>query len=104
VKKILAGLALVIAVAGCDAVDGMRDMKDAEDQLRGMIEEDIGVEALVGFKMDKDELIDVSIGFDADAVADRSVSELMRAVRLAVAASFKTKPGAIYIQIAIITE
>ena len=96
-KTILTGLALVLLLSACDAVEGMRDMKDTQIQLKGLIGEEIGVEPLVGFNLDGGVLIDVSVGFSASEVRDRSVSELVRAVRSAVAASFKNKPLAIYI-------
>ena len=99
-KTIMAGIAMAIMVASCDTVEGMRDMKDTQDQLTGMIQEDIGVDALIGFNMNHGVLIDVSIGFSASDVNDRSVSELVRAARTAVNASFAELPRVIYIQIA----
>jgi len=104
VKKILVGLALAIALAGCDTVEGMRDMKDTQEQLKGIIKEEIGVESLVGFNIDNGVLIDVSIVLNAKDVADRSVSELERVVQSAVKTSFESKPRAIYIQIATTAE
>lgn len=99
-KTILAGIAMTIVVASCDTVDGIRDMKDTQDQLSGMIREEIGVDTQVGFNMNNGVLIDVSIGFSANDVNDRSVSELVRAARTAVNASFEDKPRVIYLQIA----
>ncbi len=99
-KTIMAGIAMAIVVASCDTVEGMRDMKDTQDQLTGMIREEIGVDALIGFNMNNGVLIDVSIGFSASDVNDRSVSELVRAARTAVNASFEELPRVIYIQIA----
>ena len=98
-KTILAGLALAALLVGCDTVEGMRDMKDTQVELKGLISEEIGVEPLVGFNLDGGVLIDVSVGFSANDVQDRSVSELVRVIRSAVDASFETKPLAIYIQL-----
>lgn len=103
-KIILLGLVLVIVLVGCDTVEDMRDMLDTQEQLRGIIKEEIGVEPLVGFNMNNGVLIDVSITLNADDVADKSVSELVRIARSAVKRSFESKPRAIYIQMATTAE
>ena len=103
-KTILTGLAFVIAVAGCDTVEGMRDMKDTQEQLKEIIKEEIGVESFVGININNGILIDVSIILNAQDVADRSVSELERVARTAVKRSFESKPRVIYIQIATTAE
>ena len=103
-KIILLGLALGIVLVGCDTVEDMRDMLDTQEQLRGIIKEEIGVEPLVGFNMNNGVLIDVSITLNADDVADKSVSELVRIARSAVKRSFESKPRAIYIQMATTAE
>jgi hypothetical protein len=103
-KIILLGLVLGIALTGCDTVEDMRDMLDTQEQLRGIIKEEIGVEPLVGFNMNNGVLIDVSITLNADDVADKSVSELVRIARSAVKRSFESKPRAIYIQMATTAE
>lgn len=100
VKIILTGLAFVIAVAGCDTVEGMRDMKDTQEQLKAIVKEAIGIEPFVGINMISGVLIDVSITLNAKDVADRSVPELERVARAAVKTSFESKPRVIYIQIA----
>jgi hypothetical protein len=97
-------LVLALTLVGCDAVEGMRDMKDSQQTLKGMIREDLGVQSLVGFSLDNGVLVDVSFSFSASEVADLSVSELVRATRSAVDAAFKTKPQAIYIQLATTPE
>ena len=96
------GLAIIffIGLAACETVEDRRDMLDTQSQLKEMIKDDIGVDSLVGFNLDQGVLIDVSFAFDSDSVADRTVSELRRAVRSAVRQSFETAPRAIYIQIA----
>jgi len=104
VKTILTVLAFAIAVAGCDTVEGMRDMKDTQEQLKTIIKEEIGVESFVGINIDNGVLIDVSIILNAKDVADRSVSELERVARAAVKTSFESKPRVIYIQIATTAE
>lgn len=103
-KIILLGLVLGIALTGCDTVEDMRDMLDTQEQLRGIIKEEIGVEPLVGFNMNNGVLIDVSITLNANDVADKSVSELVRIARSAVKRSFESKPSAIYIQMATTAE
>jgi len=103
-RIILLGLVLAIALVGCDTVEDMRDMLDTQEQLRAIIEEEIGVESLVGFNINNDVLIDVTITLNANDVADRSVSELVRIARSAVKRSFESKPRAIYIQMATTAE
>lgn len=103
-RIILLGLVLAIALVGCDTVEDMRDMLDTQEQLRAIIEEEIGVESLVGFNINNGILIDVTITLNANDVADRSVSELVRIARSAVKRSFESKPRAIYIQMATTAE
>jgi hypothetical protein len=103
-RIILLGLILGIGLVGCDTVEDMRDMIDTQEQLRGIIKEDIGVESLVGFNINNGVLINVTITLNADDVADRSVSELVRIARSAVKRSFESKPRAIYIQMATTAE
>jgi hypothetical protein len=103
-RIILLGLVLAIVLAGCETVEGRRDMLDIEEQLRGLIKEEIGVEPLVGFNINNGVLIDVTITLNANDVADRSVSELVRIARSAVKRSFESKPRAIYIQMATTAE
>jgi hypothetical protein len=103
-RIILLGLVLAIGLVGCDTVEDMRDMLDTQEQLRAIIEEEIGVESLVGFNINNGILIDVTITLNANDVADRSVSELVRIARSAVKRSFESKPRAIYIQMATTAE
>lgn len=103
-RIILLGLVLVNALVGCDTVEDMRDMLDTQEQLRAIIQEDIGVESMVGFNINNSVLIDVTITLNANDVADRSVVELVRIARSAVKRSFESKPRAIYIQIATTAE
>jgi hypothetical protein len=103
-RIILLGLVLSIALVGCDTVEDMRDMIDTQEQLRGIIKENIGVESLVGFNINNGVLIDVTITLNANDVADRSVSELIRIARSAVKRSFESKPRTIYIQMATTAE
>lgn len=98
-KTLILSTVAALLLAGCDTVEDMREILDAQEQMRGMINEELGVLPLVGFNAEQGVLIDVSIAFNADSVADRSVSELMRAARHAVAGSFGEKPRAIYIQL-----
>lgn len=103
-KTILIGLTIAIAVAGCDTVEGMRDMKDTQDQLKAIIKEEIGIESFVGINIENGVLIDVSIVLNAKDVADKSVPELERIAQVAVKRSFESKPRVIYIQIATTAE
>jgi hypothetical protein len=106
VKNYLVGLIVIFGftLAGCDTVEGMRDMKDTQVQLKAIIKEEIGVESIVGFNLNDGVLIDVTIVVNAKDVANRSVSELERAAQSAVKQSFESKPREIYIQIATTAE
>ncbi len=99
-------LALITALTltACDTVEDMREILDAEEQMRGMVEEEIGVLPLVAFNTDQGVLVDVSVAFNAGDVADRSVSELVYVARRAVKGSFDQKPRAIYIQLVTLPE
>ena len=98
-KLLKLGIVVAILLTGCDTVEDMRDILDTEEQLRGMVKEEIGIEALVGFNTRGGVLIDVTFALSAKDVADRNVSELVSAARKAVAGSFTEKPRAIYIQL-----
>jgi hypothetical protein len=104
VRIIFLGLVLAIVLAGCETVEDMREMLDTQEQVRAIIKEEIGVESMVGFNINNGVLIDVSITLNANEVADRSVSELVRIARSAVKRSFESKPRAIYIQMATTAE
>ena len=103
-NKTLLGLVLAIALAGCDTVEGMRDMIDAREQLEGIIKEEIGVESRVGFNINNGVLIDVTISLNAKDAADKCVPELERIAQSAVKRSFESKPRTIYIQIVTTAE
>jgi len=103
-RILLLGLVLAIGLVGCETVEDMRDMLDTQEQLRAIIKEDIGVESMVGFNINNGVLIDVTITLNANDVADRSVSELLRIARSAVKRSFESKPRTIYIQMATTAE
>ena len=103
-NKILLGLIVAVALGACETVEDMRDMRDTQEQLKGLIKERIGVESFVKINIKNGTLIDVSITLNADDVADRTISELKRAARYAVKQSFESKPRAIYIQIATTAE
>lgn len=98
-KTLIFAVAVAMTLSACDSVEDMREILDTQEQMRGMIEEEIGTLPLVSFNTRQGVLVDVSIGFEASEVADRSVSELVYVARKAVAGSFDQKPQAIYIQL-----
>lgn len=98
-KTIILALVAAALLASCDTVEDMREILDAQEQMRGMVEEEIGILPLVGFTTDQGVLIEVSVAFNARDVADRSVSELVHAARNAVAGSFDQQPQVIYLQL-----
>ncbi|MEM7561960.1 MAG: hypothetical protein AAF353_02800 [Pseudomonadota bacterium] len=98
-KQTALALFIVVFLSACETVENRRDMLDKQTELKGHIKDGIGVDSLVGFNLDGGVLIDVSVAFDADAVADRTVSELRRVVRHGVKNTFKTPPRAIYVQL-----
>lgn len=98
-KTLILAIATAAWLTACDTVEDMREILDAQEQMRGMVEEEIGIQPLVGFTSDQGVLIDVSIAFNAGDVADRSVSELVYAARRAIAGSFDQEPQVIYLQL-----
>lgn len=98
-KTVIFGIIAAVLLTSCETVEDMREILDTQEQLRGMVQEEIGVQPLVGFNTNDGVLIDVSFALSGGDVADRNVSELVAAARKAVAGSFKDKPRAIYIQI-----
>ena len=98
-KSILLSLVAAALLAGCETVEDMREILDTQEQLRGLVEEEIGISPLVGFNTNDGVLIDVSFALSAEDVADRNVSELVHAARKAVTSTFEDKPRAIYIQL-----
>ena len=103
-SKILLGIFLSITLLACDTVEGMRDLVDTQVQLRGIMQEELGIETLVGFNYDGETLIDVTFSMNAGEVADKSVTELERVARSAVKRTFDSKPRAIYIQLVTTAE
>ena len=103
-KNLLMGLVISSILSGCDTVEGMRDIKDTQDQLNGIIMQELGVESLVGFNMTGTVLTDVTVVLNAKDVAYKSVPELERIVQSAVKRSFEKEPRAIYIQLATTAE
>jgi len=99
-KRLIPVLFCALALTACETVENRRDMLDTQEQLQQIIKEEFGLESLAGFNLNNSVLIDVTIGFESTAVADKTVSELERIARYAINKSFDKKPRAIYIQIA----
>lgn len=97
--KILLLVVLAVTLAGCDAVEGMRDTMDIQEEVKGIIEEATGAESQVRFGFKGDKLSEVSVSLAAGEVSDKRVAEVEELVRYAVSQAFEEVPQVIYIQL-----
>ncbi len=64
------------------------------------IKEKCGLESRVGWNINNGVLTQVTVSFDAEELRDKKVSELETAAKDAAAASFKSTPRVLNVQIA----
>lgn len=95
---------LMLLLQGCDAVDDMKGMLEKQEVVKELIKTKYGWESQLGFNMKNGVLADVTILLNADQVREESVEKLEKITTEAVVSVFKSKPKAIYIQIAIQPE
>ncbi len=91
---------LTFLLSGCDAVNDMKGMFEKQKLVQTAIKEKYGWESQVGFNINNGILTQVTLIFDANDVRDEKVSRLEIITKDVISKSFKSKPQAIYIQIA----
>lgn len=99
-RRMFIGLCLLFMLVGCNSFEDMKDFLKKQELIQEAIREETGWESQVGYNMHNGVLTNVSVTLDANDVRDKKVSELENLVRRVVTGSFKSTPGAIYIQIA----
>lgn len=91
----------MLLLQGCDAVNDMKGMFEKQELVQELIKTKYGWESQLGFNMNNGVLTDVTILLNADQVRGETVEKLEKITSEVVANVFKSKPKAIYIQIAI---
>jgi hypothetical protein len=91
----------MLLLQGFDAVDDMKGMFEKQELVQELIKAKYGWESQLGFNMKNGVLTDVTILLNADQVRGETVEKLEKITSEVVANVFKSKPNAIYIQIAI---
>ena len=100
VTRILFFLFLICLLGGCDAVDDMKGMFEKQELAQAEIKEKYGWESQLGFNINNGILTQVTVVLDAKDVREETVGSLEKITREVVSKVFKSKPQAIYIQIA----
>ena len=95
---------LLFILLACDAIDDMKGMFEKQEIVQSAIKEKYGLQSQVGFNINNGILTQVTIIFDANEVRDEKVSKLETIARDVIAASFKSTPRAIYIQISSVPD
>ena len=98
-RRIFLALAIVLLV-GCDAVDDMRGMFEKQELAQVAIKEKYGWDSQLGFNINNGILTQVTVVLDANDVREETVDNLEKIAKEVVSNVFKSKPKAIYIQIA----
>jgi len=93
-------VASFLLLAGCDAITDMKGMFEKQEAVQNLVMEKYGWESQVGFNMNNGILTQVTLVLNASEVGNEKVSSLEKIARQVIAASFASKPNAIYIQIA----
>jgi hypothetical protein len=86
-------------ITGCNMAGDMSEMFQKQDMVSKAIKEKTGLETQVGWNMNNGFLTQVTVSFDAEQVRDKTVLYLESIAREAVAASFKSTPLTLNVQI-----
>ena len=98
-KKILIVFILAFALAGCNAIEDMKELAGKQSVVKEAIKKETGWESRIDFQFKNGVFTYLSVDFVAKDVRDKKISYLERIVRKAVQDSFKSTPQTIYIQI-----
>jgi hypothetical protein len=94
--KLPAGLLLACLLAGCGAVDGVKDLYQRTGEVATDLEEAIGSKPQVSFNWNNGSLTQVTVTFDG-IPEGKSTAQVAAAARAAIARRFKQAPGQVVI-------
>ena len=89
-------LVLLTTLAGCDAVDSMKEGLAHSQAVSDRLEKSLGLEFFVGFNWENGSLTSVTVSFQG-LPENIALAEISEAVKSAVAAEFKQQPKEIVI-------
>ncbi|WP_413662789.1 hypothetical protein ACG1BZ_16555 [Microbulbifer sp. CNSA002] len=99
IRMLFLALAIILLVA-CDAVDDMKGMFEKQKLAQAAIKEKYGWDSQLGFSINNGVLTQVTVVLDVNDVRGETVKNLEVITKEVVSEVFKSKPKAIYIQIA----
>jgi hypothetical protein len=92
----LAFVALLAALAGCDAIDTVQKGFAHSQAVSAELEKSVGLKSSVGFNWNNGSLNSVTVTFEG-IPAERSLKEIGAATRAAVLKEFKQEPKQIVV-------
>ena len=99
-RKLLAILLLSTLIAGCDAMEDLKEMGQKQSIVANAIKDSHGWDVQVGWHMSNGILTQVTVVLSADEIRDVTVAEIEQAALDAVSKAFKSKPQVVFLQIA----
>jgi predicted YcjX-like family ATPase len=99
-RSIILATFFMLMLQGCDAVDDMKGMFEKQELAQEFIKSKYGWESQLGFNINNGILTQVTVVLNADQVRGETVERLEEITKEVVVSVFKSKPQAIYIQIA----
>ena len=91
-----ASLLLACLLAGCGAVDGVKDLYQRTGEVATDLEKSVGSKPLVSFNWNNGSLTQVTVTFDT-IPEGKSTAQVAAAARAAIARRFKQEPGQVVI-------
>ncbi len=102
--KIIVLLLCAFVLYGCDSVEDMKGMFEKQELAQTHIKKQYGWNSQLGFNFNNGVLTQVTIVFNAEEVRNETVENLESITKKVVANVFKSKPQAIFIQIASVPD
>ena len=99
-RRVLTIILLSILIAGCDAVEDLKEMGQKQSIVADAIKDSHGWNVQVGWHMSNGILTQVTLVLSADEIRDVTVAEIEQAALDAVTKAFKSKPQVVFLQIA----
>jgi hypothetical protein len=98
-RRLLTTLILSLLIAGCDAVEDLKEMGQKQSIVQQAIKDSHGWDVQVGWHMSNGILTQVTVVLDADEIRDTKVAEIEKAAIDAISRAFKSKPQRVFLQI-----